>query len=242
MKKVIVSLTVCFSFMSSICSAEDFETSVSIDYMSKYLGSAGAVYENKPVVQPCLSISHSSGFYANLWGSVGTVNEDGDELDYIAGWTGDVGGGFKANVGVGYWDFQKMFSGREDNVWNVFAEISHKLITDIDWYVKTDTYFPEPGSCFEGGFAQYLGVRTQKEKIFGFEKLSANSDMYIAYDDGAFGTQPCASFQYRLGANYAITDKLTIGPKFAISAPFSPEEDDAREFEVVWGLGASYTF
>lgn len=44
-------------------------------------------------MQPSVTVTHESGFYANVWGSnIADYGGADVEVDLMAGWSGDVGG------------------------------------------------------------------------------------------------------------------------------------------------------
>jgi len=65
-----------------------------------------------PAVQGGLTVTHSSGLYASVWSSnvnFSNIGADkiygGQELDLVAGWSGSIGSGVTADVGLTYYAY-----------------------------------------------------------------------------------------------------------------------------------------
>jgi len=110
MRKSLLAIAVLGSLTSNIVSAEEtaqkeeksnWDFTTNIGFVSDYYARGISQTWHKPTVQGGMDITHSSGFYAGLWGSGVTPNTYPDantEIDVYAGYNGKV----KSVDGLGY--------------------------------------------------------------------------------------------------------------------------------------------
>ncbi len=92
---VIVSFAMARPAMAQAGAASDWTFQGNVTGVSDYVFRGISLSDQNPAVQPSFTVSHSSGFYGNVWGSSNDdFNNPGDginkEVDYTLGWSRDV--------------------------------------------------------------------------------------------------------------------------------------------------------
>jgi len=110
MRKSLLAIAVLGSLTSTIVSAEEavqkeeksnWDLTTNIGFVSDYYARGVSQTWHKPTVQGGMDVTHSSGFYAGVWGSGVSPNTYPDantEIDVYAGYNGKV----KSVEGLGY--------------------------------------------------------------------------------------------------------------------------------------------
>ena len=113
----------------SVATAPAFEVwtlrgQASVGVLDQYVGPSGYVYAKGPLITTKLFVESYFGGYINILGYTATKSADksANEADYIVGWAGPLKG-LDWDLGVGYYDFAKIWS-RRDNTWAWYAEVS----------------------------------------------------------------------------------------------------------------------
>lgn len=214
--------------------SQDFTTN--LDYKSTYvlMDNAGVFYDD-PVIQGDITASFKSGAYICLWFSTspdsGWGEDLGDEIDFIVGWSGNIGNGFSLNTSVFYFYEPEQTFG--DIIYPKMT-ISHKLL-GWDIGLQAGVYFPTDGS--EGGWL----VGPTANKIFKVtEKLSLPVCAKLIYDDGGFGFDKGFIPSISTGLNYEVGNNLCI--RLSVASCTTIGISDARKSQLVWGAGVSYKF
>ncbi len=220
-----------------------FSKTLAIDFFNKYVGQSGVAYTRDSVYQPSVTVEHDSGLYLSVWGS-GAFNNGkdkiGNEVDYIAGWAGDVGP-VSIDTGVGYYDFYELCKGREENAWAVFIEVSKEFeLQDLGLTLTPSIYFeediPEPGSSYKRDFYTTAGIEFRKGF---FEKAELYFFPALTYDNGVYGVESCTVLSAQLGADIFVSEEVKIKPTTIYYLPF---EKGDRDDEFVFGVGLEYSF
>jgi uncharacterized protein (TIGR02001 family) len=107
------ALLLCSAFAAAPAFAQTEESTeeapaisidASVEVVSDYRFRGISLSDFDPAVQPSLTVTHKSGFYANAWGSNITEYGGADvEVDFTLGWSGDIGGGTSADVYAMYY-------------------------------------------------------------------------------------------------------------------------------------------
>jgi uncharacterized protein (TIGR02001 family) len=180
------------------------------DYRFRGLSLSGGDF----AVQGSINLNHSSGFYVGTWASSleDSAVYGSTEVDLYGGWTGPLGGGITADVGLLYYAYPNGHFGDAEyfepyasltaaigpataKVGVAYAPSQDSLGNDDNLYVYTD-----------------LGAGIPDTPI----SLSA----HLGYADGAqspdflTGKGTGGGFDYSVGATYNITPKLSIGAQY----------------------------
>jgi|GEM_PF-4189213 len=217
---------------------KDFSVSTEVSVLNKYVGLTGSKFEPDEVIQPSLTLSHASGFYANVWDSTGIDGYEGNEIDYFVGWAGDVLG-FNADLSVGYYDLASMFCGRSGNYFVLAGRIGKTLDVGgfalAEPFVRIEEDIAEKETDCDGGILYTGGVKIEKS----LEPFNLWVEPRITYTPGVFETEETTTFQCEAGIDWDCYGWLTLTPKAMISIPSDNVE---RENEFVYGLTASRDF
>lgn len=182
--------------------AQDF--SVNTWMKSQYLGANGAIFEDHPVIQTELSVSHGN-CWASVWLSTagdGWKVRDGDEIDYNASCKWQLNDTATFSLLVAYYDLA-MPGGASDLT----------LTVENDrWYTKLSTYdvYDLP---FPGGEIVRVGRKFRFEEVCGWTPSVA---VEIAYDFGSFGFEEGAFGKISVATSRAVNAaNLSIGVDFS---------------------------
>ena len=165
-------------------------------------------------IQGSINVNHSSGLYAGVRGS--SLEDSAvyghTELDFYAGWTGSIGGGVTADVGLLYYVYPNGNVG-DANVFEPYASLSttigpasaklgvayawkqDSLGGDDNLYVFTD-----------------LGV--------GIPNTPVSLSAHVGYTDGALSpnlltfTSLDGGWDYSVGGTFAINKNLSVGVSY----------------------------
>ena len=145
-------------------------------------------------VQGGFALGFENGIYIGTWGSSVDFDTNGDgfdgslELDYYAGWAGDIGdSGFGIDVGYYYYDYPGDDDAEGDYqefaVGLSFADLGVTVVYSDDYYGETDEYWYVAGDysiSLSDSFSIGLHVGyNMLEEDGGF--LSSDEDVYTDY-------------------------------------------------------------
>lgn len=231
---ILSAVIVVLAALTGNSHSQDFTTSM--DYKSTYvlMDNAGVFYDG-PVIQGSITASFENGTYAGIWLSTspdsGWGEDLGDEIDFFIGWSGDIGDGLKMNAAVFYFlEPEPTFP----DIWYPKITISHKFI-GWDVGLQAGVYLPVDGS--EGG---WLVGPTANKTFKVTDKVSIPVTLKFLYDDGGFGGDNGFIPSISTGLTFKATDNLNI--QLSVASCTTIGINDARESQLVWGFGASWTF
>lgn len=168
-------------------------------------------------IQGGIDISHESGFYIGTWGS-SLADFDpkaygATELDIYGGWSGDVTEGVTVDVGVLYYYYPNSAAGDYD-YWEPYASVSTTL-GPVDATLGV-AYAPDQDSL---GSNDNLYIYT--DLGMGIPNTPISLSGHLGYTDGALSFDPDGdSFDWSLGASWAINDNLSLGVTYTgVEAP-----------------------
>lgn len=172
-----------------------------------------------PAVQGGIDLFHDSGFYAGTFASTlddETAGYGSLELDFYAGWSGDLAEGLNANLGVIAYTFPDAPDGDFDYV-ELYGSVGFTLgpaqaTVGAAWDVGEDGL-------------EFGGVR--RDNLYLYTDLSASVpgtpvtlNAHLGYTDGAVDfAKENVSFDWSLGADWAIRDTpLVLGVAYVDAA------------------------
>ena len=172
-----------------------------------------------PAVQGGIDLFHDSGFYAGTFAATlddGTTGYGGVELDFYAGWTGEVGEALSANLGVIAYTFPDAPVGDFDYV-ELYGSVGFTLgpaqaTVGAAWDVSEDGL-------------EFGGLR--RDNLYLYTDLSAGVpgtpvtlNAHLGYTDGAVDfAGESVSFDWSIGADWAIRDTpLVLGVAYVDAA------------------------
>lgn len=199
----------------------DFTITGSAAIVSDYRFRGISLSGGDVAVQGSVGVNHASGLYAGVWAS---SLEDSDvygssEVDVYAGWTGPIGSGLNADVGMLYYFYPNGKVG-DANVFEPYASVSGtfgpataKLGVSYSW--KQD--------ALGGDDNLYL----YSDFTVGVPNTPISLSTHLGYTDGALSPKLLSDiaandltpetgggFDYSLGATYNITPKLSLGVSY----------------------------
>lgn len=85
-----------------------FSVHAHVELVSDYRDRGVSYSHGEPAIQGSVILAHESGFYVGVWSS--SMDDGGSgfgslELDYLAGWAGEVSSGVIADISLGYYTF-----------------------------------------------------------------------------------------------------------------------------------------
>lgn len=177
----------------------------SIEVVSDYRFRGISLSDFDPAVQPSLTVTHSSGFYANVWGSnIADYGGANVEVDLSVGWSGDIGKGTAVDVYAMYYAYPQA-SGLN------YAEFGVSLSQAVG----------------EGSIAAELSYAPAQEGTGSLDNiyLGASGEMPVqgtpltlrgsfGYEDGAWGTN---KLDWMVGAEYDLGKGFAAGINYVDS-------------------------
>lgn len=187
----------------------------SIDLVSDYRFRGISLSDFDPAVQPSLTVTHSSGFYANAWGSnIADYGGADVEADFTVGWSGDIGAGTSADVYAMYYVYPGA-SGLN------YAELGVSLGQEVgNGSIAAEVSYA-PSQEGTGNLDNlYLGV--SGEMPLGDTPLLLRGS--FGYEDGAFGDN---KLDWLVGAEYDLGKGFAFGASYVDSYRSSLREGRA---------------
>lgn len=180
------------------------------DYRFRGIGLSGG----DPAIQGSINVNHASGLYAGVWGS--SLEDSAiyghTELDLYAGWTGAIGGGVTADVGLLVYVYPNGKVGDAD-VFEPYASLSTTL---------------GPVSAKVG-----MAYAWKQDSLGGDDNLYVYTDMgvgipntpvslsaHAGYTSGALSpnlltlTSTDGGWDYSVGGTFAISKNLSLGVSY----------------------------
>lgn len=191
-------------------SAPEFSLSGGVTAVSDYRFRGVSLSNKQLAIQPTLTVSHSSGLYAGVWGSNVTPNGGDDvEVDLYAGYAGGAGP-ITYDLGATYYVYPGA-SGFN------YAEVTGKLGTTVGpaSLGAQVSYVPEQGTNTGNLDNIYVGTNA----ALGIPTTPFTLTASVGYEDGAFGNEKidwslgvtANVVGFTLGASYVDTNRNIPG-------------------------------
>lgn len=164
-----------------------------------------------PTIQGSVTVTHASGFYAGVWGS---GLEDSPvyghtELDFTAGWSGEIGSGIVADAGLTYYVYPNGHVGKANMV-EPYASLRTTLGPAT---AKLGVaYAPSQASL---GHEDNLYVYTNLD--LGVPTTPVTLSGHLGYTDGALSPNRLTlkdtkgGWDWSLGASASVMKNLSLG-------------------------------
>lgn len=210
-----------------------FTATILASWRSQYVLVNGfAPHEGTIFIQE-LTLSHRSGFYADLWNAVsptgGWSSDGGDEVDYAIGFARTVGK-FAVDAGYTYFDLRDpSLQGaniRDASLRVVFGRGQLRPYVLLDWLFGTKP------QILEGGFGYRVGVQgTAKKLLFGRD---LNANVFVAGHDGEVGrsVERLSYGRLILSTSIRVPGGLEVVPTVFAQVSFNNTSGIARDH--VW--------
>lgn len=188
----------------------EFELSGNVAIVSDYRFRGVSFSGGDFALQGGMDLAHSSGFYVGTWASTIDANAGfGEmELDVYGGWAGDVAEGVSVDVGLLYYLYPTEDTGADTDYFEALASVG--------------TTLGPVGATFGVGYSWDQASLGDQDNLYlytDFELAVANTPLtltaHAGYTDGVFATTgDGTSFDWGLGASYAVTDSLSLGVNY----------------------------
>lgn len=160
-------------------------------------------------IQGGVDLGHSSGFYIGTWGS---SLEDGDfghtEVDIYAGWSGEIGSGVTADVGVLYYYFPNGLASVDTDAIELYASLGY-AIGPVDTTIGV-AYIPDQDALGDDDNLYIYG-----DVGFGIPDTPVSVSGHLGYTDGAWAvTNDGNGWDWSVAADFAVTENLSIGVSY----------------------------
>ncbi len=178
----------------------------SVEVVSDYRFRGISLSDFDPAVQPSLTVTHKSGFYANVWGSNITEYAGADvEVDLTVGWSGDIGsGGTSADVYAMYY----AYPGGSDVNYAEFGAILSQSIGEASVSAEVSYSPAQQGTGDVDNI--YLGL--SGELPVKDTPLTLRGS--FGYEDGAWGTN---KLDWMVGAEFDLGKGFAAGINYVDS-------------------------
>lgn len=187
----------------------EFELSGNVAIVSDYRFRGVSLSGGDFALQGGIDLAHSSGFYVGTWGSsIDSGAGAGEmELDIYGGWTGDVAEGISVDLGLIYYAYPTEDTGADTDYFEALASVG--------------TTLGPVGATFGVGYSwDQAALAGDNLYLYAdFELGVANTPValtaHAGYTDGVFATTADGtSFDWGLGASYAVTDRLSLSVNY----------------------------
>ncbi len=180
------------------------------DYRFRGIGLSGGDL----AVQGSININHASGLYAGVWGSSleDTPVYGHTELDFYAGWTGQIASGLTADVGLLYYVYPNGKVG-DANVFEPYASLSTTIGPAS---AKLGVAYAWKQDSLGGDDNLYLYT----DLGVGIPNTPVSLSAHVGYTDGALSpnlltlTSTDGGWDYSVGGTFAISKNLSLGVSY----------------------------
>lgn len=219
---------------SALGGESGFEISGNVALVSDYRFRGVSFSDGDPALQGGIDLTHSSGFYVGTWASsISGGTAFGEvELDVYGGWSGDLADGLTFDVGLLYYIYPTGdVAGAETDYFEPYASIGTTLgpvgaTLGVAYAWEQDSL---------GGNDNFY-VYTDFEA--GIPNTPVSLTAHLGFTDGVFATAASGdSFDWGLGASYALTDSLSIGVNYVDTE--GPAIEDFTDAGFFFTLGYS---
>lgn len=219
-------------------SSDGFELSGNVALVSDYRFRGVSFSDGDPALQGGIDLTHESGFYVGTWGStISGGSPYGElELDVYAGYTGAISEGLSFDVGLLYY------------MYPTENELADALEFDTDYFEPYASISGDLGPVSTTVGVAYAWDQSSlgdQDNIYLYTDLSAGIPdtaftltAHLGYTDGFFATDPDgSSFDWGVGASYAVTDSLSLGVNYVDTQ--GPKIEDFTDAGIFFTIGYS---
>ena len=204
------------------------------DYRFRGIGLSGGDF----AIQGGVTLNTKPGVYFGSWAS---SLEDSPvygevELDFFAGWAGDLTEGIGADVGVTYYAYPSKDAGAgPSDVWEFYGKLKPTLGPAA---LTLGVYYSPDQDSLGGGDNLYLSA----DVGVGIPNTPVSLAAHVGYTDGFLTYTPDGdAFDYSIGASVTVLGGLSVGVSYVgVDGPSGPAWDGITDDTVVGTLGFSF--
>lgn len=223
---------------SAMAEESGFELSGNVALVSDYRFRGVSFSDGDIALQGGIDLGHSSGIYVGTWASsISGGTAFGElELDIYGGWSGDIADGVTFDIGLLYYIYPTGdVPGADTDYWEPYASIGFGL-GPASATVGVAYAWEQDSLGGEDNFYIYTDFE------FSIPETPITLSAHLGYTDGVFATDidPLtltqeSSFDWGLGASWAITDSLSLGVNYVDTEGPSVEDFTDAGFFVTLG-------
>ncbi|MCB2087709.1 MAG: TorF family putative porin [Sphingomonadaceae bacterium] len=185
-------------------------------------------------LQGGIDVAHSSGFYVGTWASsISGGSPYGElELDVYGGWSGDISEGISFDIGLLYYIYPTGDTpGFDSDYFEPYASISGDL-GPVNATLGVAYAWDQASLGSQDNFYIYTDFET------AIPNTPISLTAHLGYTDGVFATKASGkSFDWGVGASWAITDSLSLGVNYVDTE--GPSFEDFTDAGFFFTLGYS---
>lgn len=196
---------------SALGADSGFDLSGNVALVSDYRFRGVSFSDGDIALQGGIDLGHSSGVYVGTWASsISGGSAFGElELDIYAGWSGDVADGVTFDVGLLYYIYPTGdVPGADTDYFEPYASIGY-TIGPVGATLGVAYAWEQDSLGGQDNFYVYTDFEV------GIPETPVSLTAHLGYTDGIFATDFGGdSFDWGLGASYAVTDSLSLGVNY----------------------------
>ena len=214
----------------------EFTVSGNAAIVSEYRFRGVGFSDGDIAIQGGVDVSHESGFYIGTWGSSleeGTTvpNFGHTELDIYGGWSGDIASGLSADVGLLYYAFPNSTNGFSTDYLEAYGSLSTTL-GPVEATVGLAYAFDNSALAGDNVYV-YGGLSA------GIPETPITLNANLGYTDGSLDVSGSGNYlDWNLGADFAITENLTISAQYIDTD--APSVNNVTDSTFVFTLAVSF--
>lgn len=189
-------------------------------------------------VQGGIDLGHSSGLYVGVWGSSieDSATFGNSEIDIYGGWSGSIGGGITADVGLLYFYFPNGDNGAAgaSDFFEPYASLSGTL-GPAQLTVGLNYAWSQSAIADDDNLYLYTNLS------IGIPNTPLTVNANYGYNTGSVSIAPDGNqSDFLLGVDYAVTSKLTASLAYVTSDTDLASTDGFNDDALVFTLGVSF--
>ncbi|MCK9542188.1 MAG: TorF family putative porin [Novosphingobium sp.] len=192
----------------------DITVSAEVALTTDYRFRGVSLSEGDPAVQGGITVAHSSGFYAGVWSSsiTGGPVYGSQELDFIAGWSGEVASGTTFDVGMTFYAYPNGHVG-DANIWEPYAAISTTLGPAT---AKLGVAYAWEQDSLGGDDNLYV----YGDIDFGIPNTPLTINTHLGYTDGALGPDLLSGGTDKSGLDWSVGATASLFGPLSLSVSY----------------------
>jgi len=190
---------------------------------NKYLAFGnGATLYDKGVVQSCLDAAFACGLDVGLWNSVSFKEWNsnyGSELDYFAGWSGDLSklgiasaglSDINLSAGVTYFDEPNVGTFGAKDILYSHIKVSKPLSRYFTIMAGYENYVAMPGSPYKGANESLYFWGASAGKSIFHDRVCLGTSLSAVYDTGGLGCDHGMLLRGHAGADWNVSKHVVF--------------------------------
>lgn len=219
-------------------SSSEFTVSANVALTTDYRFRGLSFSDGDIAIQGGFDVAHDSGFYVGVWGS--SIEDSptfgNSEIDIYGGWSGEVGGGISADVGLLYFYFPNGDNGLAgpSDFFEPYASLSGTL-GPAELTVGANYAWSQSAIADDDNLYLYTDLS------IGVPQTPITLNAHYGYNTGSVSIDPDGNqSDFLFGADYALTSSITANLSYVAIADGLPSASGFNDDTVVFTLSASF--